>query len=51
MAERTERFRVGPSYARGGLFRSVPSSLHRGLGMPLRNLCLLYGQENKEASY
>jgi len=25
--------------------------LHRGLGVPLRNLCLLYGQENKEASY
>jgi len=27
------------------------SLLHRGLVVPLRNLCLLYGQENKEASY
>lgn len=46
--EREREVRVGPC-----VFRSVPSSsLHRGLGtMPLRNLCLLYGQENKEASY
>lgn len=30
---------------------SMVSLLHHGLGVPLRNLCLLYGQENKEASY
>lgn len=40
--------RVGPRcVVRSGQYHL----LHRGLGVPLRNLCLLYDQENKEASY
>lgn len=48
--------KVGRQKAQGGADAlcvpvSAISLLHRGLGMPFRNLCLLYGQENKEASY
>jgi len=51
-----ERDKVGRWKAQGGAGAlcvpvSAVSLLHRGLGVPFRNLCLLYDQENKEASY